>query len=813
MYILYSEETSRKNIFNEFNDLFMLFLKKDKLSENDTFLLRCCLALFHIYLNFLVNPEQKITNAWNNQIKPLICKKYPLKENENDNTDVEFLILEIDKINNKNNDKQENINDIRMNTIYVSSNNFLNKGDNSKNINKNIKLSNNKAKVKNKTASENCTIKKNQTIVIKNDIKKKGFATLKLKKNEKINMDSWLLKVRKKFNLALKFRKNKSLDDKELRKFTLVKSFNLNQYADEVYIKDKDDIHKKAKKTILEKKSFFKLPSISTNYVDENNTEKSLRYKNKEFKAISFNYLLKQIITTNFLEKEENIEFIYAFCQQCFCFVKSESLFQKIINCYNYYKKMNTPFNQLKQLIFFVDLLTIEMVSYYQNMKISYDKNIIKFYKSLETDFMKILDNVNKISEIKENMKAKELRAKKTAEFWEKIKIFEEFQGKKNKANIINKEENKKIIKEKEKKTEDELTEKVGVLNEILNFHNILNNQENKFHLEIIKNNIKLYSDYKKVKNKQKKIFINDTFNIKSSKIPLGKQRNNYMICFSILNYEPEEIGEALITISKNALNKIERRELYRAIFLKKNKEKKCPNIVECITNFNKLTSFIMEDILSYDYPKIRAKVIYKWLKVANYLKQRKDHNDCFAIFSAINHYAITGLQLTKKEMKLHYISLEKKIKEYCSFEGNYKNFREEIRNCVKKDEFFVPYLGLLLRDISFYEAKYDYILDDGLINVEKIKKIQEIVDEFFYFKNINDENKNVNKYPEELNFFKRLEIIKEDDLEILANQLEPKFILTDFPQKIKRLTKMDIKYFQNKTYKDVYNPNFILKI
>ena len=813
MYILYSEETSRKNIFNEFNDLFMLFLTKDKLSESDTFLLRCCLALFHIYLNFLVNPEQKITIAWNKQIKPLICEKYPLKKNENDNTDVEFLIQEIDKINNKNNDKQENINDIRMNTIYVSSNNFLNKGDNNKNTNKNIKLSNNKPKVKNKTTSDNCNNIKNEIIINKNDIKKKGYAPFKVKKNEKINMESWLLKIRKKFNLVLKIRKNKSIDDKENRKFTLVKSFNLNQYADEVYIKDKDDIHKKAKKTILEKKSLLKLANISTNYVDENNTEKSLRYKNKELKAISFNYLLKQIITTNFLEKDENIEFIYAFCQQCFCFVKSESLYQKIINCYNYYKKMNTPFNHLKHLIYFVDLLTIEMVNFYRNMKISYDENILKFYKSLETDFMKILDNTNKINEKKDNMKAKESNEKKAAEFQEKIKMFEKLKGRKNKANIINKEENKKIIKEKEKKNEDELTEKVGVLNEILNFYDILNNQENNSTLEIIKNNIKLYSDYMKLKDKQKKISTNATFNIKFSKISLGKQHNNLFICFSILNYEPEEIGEALIAISKNVLKKIERRELYRAIFLKKNKEKKCPNIVECITKFNKLTSFIMEDILSYDYPKIRAKVIHKWLKVANYLKQRKDHNDCFAIFSAINHYTITGLQLTKKEMKLHYISLEKKIKEYCTFEGNYKNFREEIHNCVKRDEFFLPYLGLLLRDISFYEANFDYILDDCLINVEKIKKIQEIIDEFFYFKSIKDENKNVNKYPEELNFFKRLEIITEDDLEILANKLEPKFILTDFPQKIKRLTKMDIKYFQNKTYKNVYNPNFMIKI
>ena len=92
-----------------------------------------------------------------------------------------------------------------------------------------------------------------------------------------------------------------------------------------------------------------------------------------------------------------------------------------------------------------------------------------------------------------------------------------------------------------------------------------------------------------------------------------------------------------------------------------------------------------MQDILSYDFPQIRAKVIYRWLKVAQYLKQRKDHNDCFAIFTALNHYTITGLKKTRKEMQLKATSLEKKIKEYCSFEGNYKNFREEIHNCVKK--------------------------------------------------------------------------------------------------------------------------------
>ena len=365
----------------------------------------------------------------------------------------------------------------------------------------------------------------------------------------------------------------------------------------------------------------------------------------------------------------------------------------------------------------------------------------------------------------------------------------------------------KKSIKEKPKKIiKEELNEEGLVLNEISLINTLFESKQENNNIEEIKKKLKLYKDYiikKGEKNKRDKSFI--ILN-RSSLKPTEKKnyRNYYMNYFSILNYEPEEIGEVLISISKEDLSKIERRELYNAIFLKKGKEKTCPNITECITKFNKLTSFIMEDILSYDYPKIRAKVIYYWLRVAEYLKQRKDHNDCFAIYSALHHYIITGLQQTKKEMKSKVKVLQNKIRDYCTFDGNYKNFREEMHICSKNEEFFLPYLGLLLRDISFFEANYDYIMDDGLINVEKIEKVQTIIDEFFSFKNMKDGyNDGKVTYPQELNFFKNLEIIKEDDLEILANKLEPKFILKDFPQKGKRITNLDKKFFKYKVPSD----------
>lgn len=265
-------------------------------------------------------------------------------------------------------------------------------------------------------------------------------------------------------------------------------------------------------------------------------------------------------------------------------------------------------------------------------------------------------------------------------------------------------------------------------------------------------------------------------------------------------------MGEVLISISKDLLAKIERKELYKAVFLKNLKNKICPNVMECINKFNKLTSFIMEDILSYDFPKRRAKIMEAWLRVAEYLKLRNDHNDCVAIYSAIHHYIISGLKLTMKELKSkHAKALFKEISDYCSFEGNYKALRENLINCLENNEYYLPYLGMLLRDISFLEANFEYI-DDDFINFEKIEKIQKTIDNFFQFRNMVDiDNKN-GSFLEELAFFDKLELIKEDDLELLANKIEPKFLLGDIPKKRKRLTVIDKKFFASCVNSAKYN-------
>jgi hypothetical protein len=265
---------------------------------------------------------------------------------------------------------------------------------------------------------------------------------------------------------------------------------------------------------------------------------------------------------------------------------------------------------------------------------------------------------------------------------------------------------------------------------------------------------------------------------------------------FCVLDWPIENIGDQLMKISKSLINKINPREIYRAIYLKKDKEITSPNVVQCITKCNRITSFIIEDILSYDFPKDRAKVYERWVLIAEYCMSIKDYNDVMGIYSALNHYVITGLNLTLKEVKHKTNMILKKISEFCSCLGNYRNIREDMNNCEKTGEVFVPYLGMLLRDINFFEESSKYFNQNGCINFEKIEKVTQLFEKNFTFRNAREKNNKI----KELNFLEELEDITEEQLEEMANKLEPEFKLEGSPKPTKRLTSTDKKFFEKYT-------------
>jgi hypothetical protein len=325
-------------------------------------------------------------------------------------------------------------------------------------------------------------------------------------------------------------------------------------------------------------------------------------------------------------------------------------------------------------------------------------------------------------------------------------------------------------------------------------------------YLKTVKDSINFFKELQKKINKEKKNqrrmqkrmtknYTSASFMRLSSKKTITKELKTY---FCVTDWKTEEIGNQLMSMSKSLISKIYPRELYKAIFLKKDKEITSPNVVECINKFNRLTSFIMEDILSYNKPRDRAKAYEKWVLIADYCRKIKDFNDLIAIFSAFNHYIITGLKLTLKEVKTKTNTILNKLKSFCTVEGNYKKIREDMDNCDKTGEIFIPYLGMLLRDLNFFEEKSKYINEKGEINFDKIERISGMFELYFKFKNRIDD---INKI-QELEFFNDLEDITEEQLEEIGNNIEPQFKY-EITNKKKRRTNIDKKYFEKNKNKD----------
>ena len=822
----FSTNNNKIDLSHDFINFFKTYFNEKDFTEEIDLNLRFYVSILQSYIEYLKIPNKELTKEWDNYIKPFILKKYPFQQDGifNINADIKFLIQEIDSLNKKGNNAL-NIYGNKINNIYINKNSFNDKMDikpnyiKNKNISRQVDLS--------PINLNNINIEKEQ------------------EESEKdiniINIDNFKLKKEEKNIINYSKNENNIIIDDNLKghsstigsKSTSISSIN-------------DDLNKNE---IIEDnlKNNIKIREITQNYHDEFETEGVTivhkKYNKKILSKMTYNLILKKIIINNFYE--DYIIYVTNFAEQCFYFIKKDIIFKKIINCYKYYTELKVPFNQRRNLIYFLNLLIIKMYAHFTKIDFKDEVLIIlkNFYNNIINEIKQVINKSKKTSEkiqeflfegfnsIKQGINNINRNIKNNFE-----KSFKMVKNNNNTSKLDNTKNNKekKDIKENNNKNNLNKIDKKG--NDIINNDKNINNKDYElfqneellkecekiielFKIESPKNEMliklekSLYIFILKVKFKIKinksrnieraltKSYSQMNFGLKNyeeKNIKKKEVKKNFFYC---LEWSVSDIGEELLYVSQTTLNTINRKELYNGIFLKSNKNTECPGIMENINKFNKLILFIIEDILSYDLPQTRARIIEKWAYVADYCIKRKDYNDTFAINSALKNYIITGLDLTWKEIGNKTKKLIKDIDNFCTFDGNYKNVREDIK-LLSRNDFYTPYLGLLLKDLNFYEENYKYLVNGNLINFDKINGVQGAIDEFFHFQKTVD--KKVTILPDELNFFENLESKKESELEKLAQKLEPKFILYSNPTNRKRFTIIDKKYFRCHSTKNI---------
>jgi len=239
---------------------------------------------------------------------------------------------------------------------------------------------------------------------------------------------------------------------------------------------------------------------------------------------------------------------------------------------------------------------------------------------------------------------------------------------------------------------------------------------------------------------------------------------------FYIFDFSDEEIARNLTLISYKMLSCININELWNNNFSKDDKYLKAPNVMKLIDRFNKLMLFIIEDISSYETNKARAKLITKWANIAKRCKDLHNYNDLLIINQCFNHYLLRKMVSAWKKLSKSTISLIEELNKFCTNQQCYINIRREIVGC--KHIAYIPYLGILLKEIDDIENKYKYMEKFGeynCINCIKIQKIYWVVNKFFEFKNFSFTFTQIN----DLNILNQLNPRTKEEIECMINDNE----------------------------------------
>ena len=259
---------------------------------------------------------------------------------------------------------------------------------------------------------------------------------------------------------------------------------------------------------------------------------------------------------------------------------------------------------------------------------------------------------------------------------------------------------------------------------------------------------------------------------------------------FNLFSYSEEEIAAYLACVSYELLSKITLNEFFDKNFNKKNRYQNSPNIVRVIDRFDKMIFFIIEDIFSYDDKEVRAELITKWLNIALKCKEFNNFNDMLMINTCFCNYLFKRLHKTWKKLNKKTRVLMSQLNKFCSGHQCYINIRRAIFNV--KGAPYVPYLGILLKEIMNIE-EMKYLIDDNNINFAKMMKLENSIEHFFEFKCYKYQ---FNKKSKTLEILEKINPKSEEELEFLAQKLEPNPLISSVKGIKKRQTRTDVTLY-----------------
>uniref|UniRef100_A0A8D0LBQ5 Rap guanine nucleotide exchange factor 1 n=1 Tax=Sphenodon punctatus TaxID=8508 RepID=A0A8D0LBQ5_SPHPU len=174
-------------------------------------------------------------------------------------------------------------------------------------------------------------------------------------------------------------------------------------------------------------------------------------------------------------------------------------------------------------------------------------------------------------------------------------------------------------------------------------------------------------------------------------------------------DFHSHEIAEQLTLLDAELFYKIEIPEVL--LWAKEKNEEKSPNLTQFTEHFNNMSYWVRSIIMLQEKAQDRERLLLKFIKIMKHLRKLNNFNSYLAILSALDSAPIRRLEWQKQTSE--------GLAEYCTLIDSSSSFRAYRAALAEVDPPCIPYLGLILQDLTFVHlGNPDYI--DGKVNFSK---------------------------------------------------------------------------------------------
>ncbi|KAK3087482.1 hypothetical protein FSP39_006537 [Pinctada imbricata] len=230
-----------------------------------------------------------------------------------------------------------------------------------------------------------------------------------------------------------------------------------------------------------------------------------------------------------------------------------------------------------------------------------------------------------------------------------------------------------------------------------------------------------------------------------------------------LLLFKSHDIAEQMTLLDAELFQKIEIHEV--SLWAKEQSEELSPNLTEFTEHFNKMSYWCRTQILTPEDAKDREKYLLKFIKIMRHLRKLSNFNSYLAILSAVDSAPIRRLDWPRQNLEA--------LKEFCQLIDSSSSFRAYRQALAETEPPCIPYIGLILQDLTFINiGNQDYLLD-GNINFAKRWQQFNILDNMRRFKKCNYQ---IQKNEKIINVFNNFDdYLSEDSLWQISEKIRPR--------------------------------------